>query len=183
MNKDYINELSKEIYQNNVKMGWWDNNPCIFTKLQLVNTEISEATEGERKDLMDDHLPNRKMGEVELADALIRVLDIGGKLGIQYSNETNYFDDFIRWFDDSPSIGKQHLILTLYVTVLSICYKRNDSHHPVNKAYSSLINGIIKVSDNQGYDIKNAMFEKLVYNQKRLDHKRSNRAEKHGKKF
>jgi NTP pyrophosphatase (non-canonical NTP hydrolase) len=31
--------------------------------------------EGERRDLMDDHLPQRRMAEVELADTLIRIFD------------------------------------------------------------------------------------------------------------
>lgn len=43
--------------------------------LMLIVSEIAEAFEGERKDLMDDHLPHRKCAEVELADALIRILD------------------------------------------------------------------------------------------------------------
>ncbi|APD20806.1 hypothetical protein [Pseudomonas phage PA10] len=43
--------------------------------LMLVTTEIAEAAEGVRKDLMDDHLPERKMEEVELADAIIRIMD------------------------------------------------------------------------------------------------------------
>lgn len=43
--------------------------------LALIHSEISECLEGERKDLMDTHLPHRKMAEVELADALIRIFD------------------------------------------------------------------------------------------------------------
>ena len=44
-----LNELSKEIHSNNVSVGWWDtdkdgNEPCIYEKLQLVSTEIAEAT-------------------------------------------------------------------------------------------------------------------------------------------
>ena len=38
--------------------------------------------EGDRKNLMDDHLPHRKMIEVELADAVIRIGDLAGKLGL-----------------------------------------------------------------------------------------------------
>ena len=38
--------------------------------------------EGDRKDLMDDKLPHRKMLEVELADALIRIHDLAGFLGL-----------------------------------------------------------------------------------------------------
>jgi len=47
----------------------------------LIVTEIAEAFEGERKNLMDDKLPHRKMPEVELADALIRIFDYAGEHG------------------------------------------------------------------------------------------------------
>jgi NTP pyrophosphatase (non-canonical NTP hydrolase) len=49
--------------------------------LMLIVSEISEAMEGERKSLMDDKLPHRKMAEVELADALIRIFDYAGAYG------------------------------------------------------------------------------------------------------
>lgn len=48
--------------------------------LMLVVSEIAEGMEGHRKGLMDDKLPLRPMLEVELADALIRILDIAGGL-------------------------------------------------------------------------------------------------------
>lgn len=44
----------------------------------LMVSEIAEAMEGERKDLMDDKIPSRKMAEVELVDVLIRVFDYAG---------------------------------------------------------------------------------------------------------
>lgn len=46
--------------------------------LMLAVSELAEAMEGHRKDLMDDHLPNRKMVEVELADCLVRIFDMAG---------------------------------------------------------------------------------------------------------
>lgn len=46
--------------------------------LMLMVSEIAEAMEGERKNLMDDKLPHRKMAEVELADCLIRIFDYAG---------------------------------------------------------------------------------------------------------
>ena len=49
--------------------------------LMLIVSEVSECMEGERKDLMDDKLPHRKMAEVELADALIRIFDYAGAYG------------------------------------------------------------------------------------------------------
>ncbi len=50
--------------------------------LCLVHSEISEAMEGHRKVLMDDKLPHRTMLEVELADAVIRIFDMAGGLGL-----------------------------------------------------------------------------------------------------
>jgi NTP pyrophosphatase (non-canonical NTP hydrolase) len=48
-------------------------------RFALMHSELSEAFEAERKDLMDDHLPNRRGVEVELADLLIRVFDYAGE--------------------------------------------------------------------------------------------------------
>lgn len=70
-----------------LESGWWKNiipptQGTVAEKLLLIHSEISEACEGYRKDLMDDHLPHRKMVEVELADALIRICDLAGAMGL-----------------------------------------------------------------------------------------------------
>jgi NTP pyrophosphatase (non-canonical NTP hydrolase) len=71
-----------------VRAGWWDNvdvdtDPHVVpAKLALIHSEISEALEGHRKRLHDAHLPNRPAIEVELADALIRIGDLAGALGL-----------------------------------------------------------------------------------------------------
>ncbi len=70
--------------------GWWDGldptdpnfKHVVGTKLMLCVSEIAEAMEGHRKSKMDDHLPHRAMVEVELADAVIRIADLAGKLGL-----------------------------------------------------------------------------------------------------
>jgi NTP pyrophosphatase (non-canonical NTP hydrolase) len=48
----------------------------------LCVTELAEACEGHRRSRMDDHLPHRSMFEVELADCLIRVMDLATGLGL-----------------------------------------------------------------------------------------------------
>ena len=82
----YLNQLSASIHQTNVEAGWWTNletgEPLernVGELLCLVHSEISEALEAYRKDLMDDKLPHRTGFEVELVDALIRIFDIAGK--------------------------------------------------------------------------------------------------------
>lgn len=54
----------------------------VAQKLCLIHSEISEAMEGHRKGLADDKLPHRLMIEVELADAVIRIADLAGALGL-----------------------------------------------------------------------------------------------------
>lgn len=66
---------------------WWKKgdteNPLMFSnKLCLIHSEVSEAMEGDRKSLKDDHLPHRDMREVELADAVIRIFDLAGAYGM-----------------------------------------------------------------------------------------------------
>ena len=70
-----------------VEAGWWTDLDTgkpkernIGELLCLIHSEISEAMEGHRKNLMDDKLPHRSMLEVELADAVIRIADLAGKL-------------------------------------------------------------------------------------------------------
>ena len=48
----------------------------------LIVSEVAEAMEGVRKDLKDDHLPERSMEEVELADTVIRIMDYAGRWGL-----------------------------------------------------------------------------------------------------
>jgi len=43
--------------------------------IALMHSELSEALEADRKDLMDDKLPDRKGVEVEFADAVLRIFD------------------------------------------------------------------------------------------------------------
>ena len=77
-----LNSLAADIHKKMKDLGWWDAlqtrllSDVVPEKLLMAHTELSEATEGFRKGLMDDKLPHRMMAEVELADTIIRVLDL-----------------------------------------------------------------------------------------------------------
>lgn len=81
-----LNDLARECHATNQQ--WWHDintgerlNRNKGELLMLIVSEVAEAMEGERKDLMDTHLTHRKMAEVELADVLIRVFDYAGAFG------------------------------------------------------------------------------------------------------
>lgn len=48
----------------------------------LMHSELSEALEAHRKNLMDDKLPDRSGIEVEFADCIIRILDTAAAMGL-----------------------------------------------------------------------------------------------------
>lgn len=94
-----LNDYTRACHEASVARGWW-NHPKTgqnllelakqddflegllkSQKLALVHSEVSEGLEGERKGLMDDKLTHRRMTEVELADALIRIFDYAGAFG------------------------------------------------------------------------------------------------------
>ena len=82
-----LNLAAEEVHKANER--WWRDLTTnariernVGELLMLCVSELAEALEGHRKDLMDDKLPKRKMFEVELADTLIRIFDIAGGLGL-----------------------------------------------------------------------------------------------------
>jgi len=81
-----LQAIQDKIFQQNKFMGWHDKPREEGTMIALCHSELSEALEGVRKDKMDDHLTHRKQFEVELADCMIRILDMGGKYGLDLAS-------------------------------------------------------------------------------------------------
>jgi NTP pyrophosphatase (non-canonical NTP hydrolase) len=91
-----LTDFSKQIHQANAEKGFWDNERNVGELLMLVVTELSEALEAHRKgrfaigvDLISDYdfvlwfgINHKDTFEDEIADAIIRLLDLSGGLGI-----------------------------------------------------------------------------------------------------
>lgn len=170
-----LNELAKRVHLANAK--WWqdlqtgqriDRNKGEL--LSLVVSEISEALEGERKDLMDDKLPHRKMAEVEMADALIRLCDYAGGFGYELGNSIGY--------NPSVSDNKGEALLAITKRICMIQTSTDPGY-----CITRVIRHIEAYCDKFQYDLWGATEEKLAYNEHREDHKPENRILAGGKKF
>jgi NTP pyrophosphatase (non-canonical NTP hydrolase) len=111
---EHINELRDVCHSASYRAGWWHGpeplagipqpgmmdyrfearagsrfgKALIAEKIALNHSELSEALEGVRKNKADEHLPEFKSIEVELADALIRLLDLAGALDLRLGEAT-----------------------------------------------------------------------------------------------
>ena len=101
-----LNEASNQIFQNNKAKGFWDKERNVGELLMLVTSELGEAMEAHRKNKFSDwdkfntnpgthnfESEEKKMKtsfeicikdtfEDEIADAVIRLMDLSAGLGI-----------------------------------------------------------------------------------------------------
>ena len=101
-----INKLSKEIHQNAIEKGFYEGKKNIAEMLMLIVTEVAEACEADRKDNHVDldmferdlktnsihgkdyafknsfQIQVKNTFEDELADIMIRVMDLAGYMKI-----------------------------------------------------------------------------------------------------
>lgn len=108
-----ISSWTRVVHALAVWKGWWEGylpNPTteqVITKLALVITELSEAIEQVRDGQLEVCSRPDKFGQdkpeglpVELADAVIRIMDLCGALGIDLEEVIRLKHEFNR--------GRQH---------------------------------------------------------------------------
>ena len=173
-----LNEMASRVHKANEK--WWvsleTGEKIVRNKVELLSlmqSEVSEALEGERKRLMDDKLPHRPMAEVEIADVLIRTLDYAGGFGLNLKQVippemTNNRAESL--FRITRSID-----LVEYLTPLGRQFEE--------LAVSRVISACFEYCKKFEYDLMGAYEEKMNFNAIRPDHKLEARRAEGGKAF
>ena len=79
---DSFNLKSLQVHDNAVAHGWWEEPREDGTLIALIMSEAAEALEALRKgNGPDEHCPQFSGAEVELADVIIRIMDMAEARG------------------------------------------------------------------------------------------------------
>jgi len=169
-----LRRYADQIHEQCVAAGRWDAYPHRADRWKaegcmLVISEIAEAMEGHRKGLMDDKLPEYPMFHVELADAMIRLLDASGPY-------PKFWD---AWVEDLPFAKDATSIpAKLRQVCLRLCQKRDSASIRCGMAL------VLRITREEGiHNFWSIVYEKVEYNRTRADHQREHRAKAGGKKY
>lgn len=184
-------------YVNQLNAKWWHDPATGFAIVRnkgqmrmLMISEISEAMEGERKDLMDDKLPHRRMAEVEIADLVIRLADYTAGWGYVIHDRWPDRTDIkgrhlvpkplLHWQDYTDKSDKGELLELLCVDVINIG-RPGRINSTVEDYLAVLLFNAEYYCWLFGYDLWGAVWEKLEYNKTRKDHQAEARLRAGGK--
>lgn len=194
MTEEKIKRLSESIHQWAIDKGFWDGEHSDEEKMVLVITELSEAVEADRKNWRAHLLTYENCTEAddileadmslyliqsfekfikdsiedELADAYIRLLDLGKARNIE-------FYDYSDEWDGMRGIAYYNFCNKSFPEIIHACMVAVLSPKPIETRINQSMISIAWVCDHYGIDLERHIELKMEYNR--------TRGRMHGKKY
>lgn len=169
--EDFLNEGSatwnsaaEYVHSVNVSKGFWPENVAdrnVGEALCLIHSEISEAFEGALSGDQDDKIPDYSGFSAEIADTMIRALDLGGALGADF--------DSINWdTEEGPLVSpftsvSEDLMLAHLIVSQALEADRKGRRDDMLGALVDLFALCMEILYKHGTPL-NVIFDKVAYN-------------------
>lgn len=180
-----LNRLRDEAYQNAVEHGWHDEDLSTEHFLCLVISELMEAVQAERKGKhadriqFENYMSLRERAdeefkyafthgikdsvEDELADVCIRIFDLAGLRGVDFSKVSLPY-----------AINEKHIKELSKITFTELCYdvivltgRYSSSNFPIDVLLADILNDMYCISKIKGFDLLWHIEQKMKYNRTR----------------
>lgn len=204
---EFLDALSKEIFEENLEMGWWQKDALgvkyrdLPTLISLFHSELSEAFDSVTNTPLyfDDKLTNRRGFDVEIADTTIRILDLLGAYGIKFKSIEKYHsrdsfnfkeleNDKARRMGDKVHMYEVMLRLHSQCSRALECFRKNGNSMDDEDVHTALQKAVYlcfyaEKFFEEGVTLLQLIEEKRNFNRERADHKLENRMKEGGKSF
>lgn len=183
-----LTQLSQQIFSENEARGWWTdiekgtstrhsrNRAELFA---LMGTEVREAYDAGLFKFMDDKLPKRYGCVAEIADTMIRVLDLCGADSIDVAGAIVNGEEDFEYLAANTWEG---MILQLFLTFAQATelHRTGKSYVPAMAKACSIM---LYMNARWDFDLFTVINEKREFNKLRSDHSIESRKAQGGKKF